>query len=308
MVNYLIKTEEGIRKFDSCYILSESKFNSFNKIKIQIIKELSNKPMFISELAKKMKLHEQNVYYHVNQIIDLLEIVEEKKVRGTIARKFKPKSMNFCLSLSKSFKDISKLDSEFSSIKSKVHSFFFPFIDNGELNAKIVVGSPDPHGQYKARSRDGHYAIDLALYIGSLCRLPKTFSVSLDTDISLDLNENIIVVGGPVTNLLADKVNSMLPVKFVNDGNWVIKGKKDTYSDDNVGLISRIVDKVNNKNVILIAGLRFSGTKSAVIALTRQLDLILNHFSSQNSFYAIVQGYDMDGDGKVDTVELLESI
>src|SRR3989344_2403073 len=35
--------------------------------------------------------------------------------------------------------------------------FLEPFISNGQLDSLIIVGSPDPHGPDKARSRDGYY-------------------------------------------------------------------------------------------------------------------------------------------------------
>lgn len=308
MVNFIIRDEEGIRKFDKCTLISEEDFSSLSKIKINILLELDKRPMYISELSEKLKLNEQNIYYHIKQLMPYLEVVDEKKIRGTTARKFKPKTMNFCLSLSKKYKDISLMDLELNKGNMKSHSFFFPFISDGKFNAKIIVGSPDPHGKYKARARDGHYATDLALYLGSFCSQTNQFAVALDTDVNLESEDNLVIVGGPVTNLLMNRINDALPVKFVEEGHWAIKGKKDTYTDDNIGLIARIPNPINEGMILVVAGLRFSGTKSAVIALTRQTKLLLNHFSSQNNFYAIVQGFDLDADGKIDNIELLESM
>jgi len=240
----------------------------------------------------------------MKDLLPLLEVVEEKKIRGVIAKKYKPKSMNFCLSLSNNFRDYKTK----SKNMQPVHEFFKEFVNEGIFDARIVVGSPDPHGSYKARARDGHYAIDLALYLGNLCHISKDFSVSLDVDIKLkETKQNIIVVGGPVTNLLMGEMNAHLPVKFIEEKHWAIKGKKDTYSDDNMGVIAKVPHPhVDGKWIIVIAGIRFSGTKAAVIGLTRLTKLVLTRYTGQKEFCAVIQGFDLDGDGKIDSVELLE--
>jgi hypothetical protein len=58
--------------------------------------------------------------------------------------------------------------------------------------------------------------------------------------------------------------------------------------------------------LLVIAGIRNIGTKAAVIALTRHTDDVLRGFSKNKDFGCIVQGFDLDGDGKVDSVEVLE--
>ncbi len=58
--------------------------------------------------------------------------------------------------------------------------------------------------------------------------------------------------------------------------------------------------------LLIFAGIRVTGTKAAVIAFTRQTRLVLRRYSGQDDFCAIVQGYDLDGDGKIDNNELLE--
>ena len=55
--------------------------------------------------------------------------------------------------------------------------------------------------------------------------------------------------------------------------------------------------------IFILAGVRYSGTKSAVMALTRKWDrIILN----ENKWARIVEGYDLDGDGRIDEVDILE--
>ena len=184
--------------------------------------------------------------------------------------------------------------------------FLEPFLKGHRLNSSIIVGSPDPHGPYKARARDGHYAIDLGVFLGNVARIPHTFLTQLDVDTDLSTSENIIVVGGPVTNLVAQRANPHFSKRFSSKEPWGIAGKR-RYTDDSTGLIVRAKNPFTGKgHILLLAGVRFTGTKAAVIGLTRRPHLTLRNFTGQSSFYAIVQGYDLDGDGKIDDIELLE--
>jgi hypothetical protein len=78
------------------------------------------------------------------------------------------------------------------------------------------------------------------------------------------------------------------------------------YHLDNLGLIAKIKNPFNKlKNIILIAGVRSIGTKSAVIAFTSFSNKTFSDYTgSENGWAAIVQGYDMDSDGKIDYVDI----
>ena len=301
MSYHLLKEEEGIRKVLETQVISSEQAQSLHPLKLRILKMLSATPSYVSEIAHAFGIKEQLVYYHLKDIMPLLEVVEERKVRGTVARKFKTKAQAVTILFSSTYQ-------QFESV-AQHPSFFNPFIKGGIFSGIVVVGSPDPHGPFKARSRDGHYAIDLALYLGSLGKLPDHFTVSLDVDLKLqDAKSNLVVVGGPVTNLISGMLQESLPVRFVSDEHWALIGKAKVYHDDNVGLIARLPHPYNpDATVLVLAGIRFSGTKAAVIGLTRKASLVLNHFTGQKKFYAIVQGFDLDGDGKIDSIELLES-
>lgn len=305
MTTQIIQEEEGIKKIDSCILLDKNEIkNISNKAKIKIIELLSEKACFISEIAKALNVNEQNIYYHINELMPLLRIVEEKKIRGVIAKKYELKSNNICFNVKNSFKPYAKT----KDTKNTSHIFFKDMIQNNEFNAKIIVGSPDPHGPFKARCRDGHYAIDLSFFLGNFCNISKKFSVSLDVDINLKTaKSNLIVVGGPVTNLIMNQLTEFLPPKFKQENHWAIKTLKNEYSDDNIGLIAKIPHPYHEKySIIAIAGIRFSGTKAAVIGLTRQTNLVLNKYTNQKEFFTIIEGFDLDGDGKIDSVEVLE--
>ncbi len=306
--SYLVKEKDGKLVYTSVIILDNPSSISLidHPIRIKILEILNKEPMYPAELAKLLNLHEQKVYYHIKQLVNanVLQIVEKKDIRGTTAKKFSPKNMSFAVSLAKDWK---KLNSLIEKKDDNISKFLEGFVENNTLNASFVVGSPDPHGPHKARARDGHYAIDLALFFGNHAEIPKDFSAKLDVDIDMKTSGNLIIVGGPVTNLLCAKLNDFMPAKFSDKKPWGIITKKDTYTDDAIGLIARIPNPYNPEyKILVIAGIRFVGTKAAVMALTRHTKQVLSRFSGQKEFYAVVHGFDMDADGKIDSIELLE--
>ncbi|MFH2020919.1 MAG: helix-turn-helix domain-containing protein, partial [archaeon] len=274
-------------------------------IRLKILEMLSKHAMYPAEIAKELSMHEQKVYYHIGKMAQsgLLEVVEKQEIRGTVAKRFAPKVLNFAFTMSKDWKELSGL---LEDRDKEIVKFLYPFIQNKYLTSEIVVGSPDPHGPHKARARDGHYAIDLALFLGTYCK-NEGFSSKLDVDVDLKSNQNLILVGGPVTNLMVAKINDYLPAKFSDKKPWGIISKNKTYTEESTGLICKIPNPYNPEFYILIlAGIRFIGTKAAVMALTNHTKETIYRYTGQKEFYAIVQGYDMDGDGKIDSVEILE--
>ena len=84
------------------------------------------------------------------------------------------------------------------------------------------------------------------------------------------------------------------------------KGK--LYHLDNLGVIAKFKNPFNReKSIVLIAGVRSIGTKSAVIAITNFSEKTLSNYSgNEDEWEALVRGYDMDSDGKIDYVEIEE--
>lgn len=288
-----------------------------NPVRIKIIELLAQKPMYPAELAEKLKMHEQKVYYHIKQLSNagIISVIEKKEIKGTIAKKYKPNSLNFAITLSKEWQPFKIEKVKYD--KNETNKLLSPFMKNDVLDAIIVVGSPEPHGQFKAYARDGHYAIDLGIFVGNYCELPKKFSVKLDVDIKTEKEEknNLIIIGGPGPNMLTYEINNYLPVKFdikpAEEGFYCSgllstkTGRK--ISDDNVGVIELIRNPFEkSKYILLIAGYRFSGTKSAVIAFTRFHEQLTQKLRNLEEFYVIVKGFDLDGDGKIDSIEIIE--
>jgi DNA-binding transcriptional ArsR family regulator len=308
---FITKKTDNEYLFSSLKVLDSSSFsNLFNSTRMEIISLLSKKALYPSEIAKKLNIHEQNVYYHIKPLIDnnILLIKDKKEIRGTVAKRFYCPITNFALINNDEIKNWVTI--QFHEKNSKLNLFFDPLLSNTSFNGSFVVGSPDPHGEFKAYSRDGHYAIDLALCLGKSVSLPNPFSVKLDVDIKNDdLNNNLLLIGGPVTNTVVSLINDNLPVKFTYSKLWGLKSKKTNkvYIDDTIGLIAKIENPFNsNSSLFVLAGIRSIGTKSCVLALTRFSDRLLSTYSGQKRWYAIVQGFDLDGDGKIDNIEVLE--
>jgi len=308
MKSYIVKEKEGDLMYSDAMIVDNPAALKIidHPIRLQILTLLAKVPMYPAEIAKKLKLHEQKVYYHVKQMTNsgLLDVVEKQEIRGTTAKKLAPKYLNFAFTMSKDWRILSKLVEKKDD---KITTFFNPLIKDGKLNSQIIVGSPDPHGPHKARARDGHYAIDLALFLGNFCTLNKDFSVKLDVDVIQKESKNMILVGGPVTNLLVSKINDFLPVSFSDSKPWGIKTKLKTYTEESVGMICKIPNPYNPEySLLLLAGIRFIGTKTAVMAFTHNTKQVINRFTGQKEFYSIVQGFDLSGDGRIDSIEVLE--
>ncbi len=309
MTDYYILRDDGnnIKIDDTKYIDDPKVLKALDhKLRRQILRLMLGRDMCSLDIAKELEINEQNIYYHMN-ILDsagLIELKERQQVRGAVAKVFGVGSRSFTFTLGSRWRpgdEILKKD-----MPKRTKDFFSPFIKDSVLDSKIVVGSPDPHGPYKARSRDGHYAIELGIYLGNYCKLNTEFSTMLDVDTDMRKEENLIVVGGPVTNLIMSKINDDLPVKFSESPPWGIKGRE-IYTDENIGMIARFKHPHSKeKAIIAIAGIRFSGTKAAVLAMTRHTDLVLNRYTGQKEYFCIVQGFDLDGDGKIDSIEIIE--
>jgi DNA-binding transcriptional ArsR family regulator len=315
MSYYLIKDDGRERHYTPVTVLDQPNLNVLNHdIRQQILHELAKQPMFAAELARKLNIHEQTIYYHLKQLITtgVIHQVSEEQIRGTIAKKYAPDSLNFAYIMDDEWHNISELHSETDT---NLRRFLNPFLDENTLNADIVVGSPDPHGPYKSYARDGHYATDLALFLGGFCTMPDDFTVKIDVDVKAEKthDNNMIIVGGPGTNILTQELNQFLPVKFdmheANEGFACsgIIGKNQKSTGEHMGIICRTTNPYNPDNWILVlAGYRCIGSKTAVLGLTRYHDDVLKKFDDQTSFGAIVDGYDLNGDGKLDSVELVE--
>ena len=261
--------------------------------------------MYPKEIAKQLEIHEQNVYYYIKKLekSKIIKIEKQENINGTTANFYQVASDSFYFKLN-DFKETSKL------VEKKSH-FLEPFIEEGELNAIIVVGSPDPHGPQKARSRDGYFGMDLALFLGTFLNFIPESKVKLDTEITeKDLeNNNLIVLGGPIVNKVSSQLNSKMKIYFDEEKKGIYsKLSKKTYFNDEIGIINKFKSTFNKeKSILLIAGMRNAGTKSAILAFLKHFKNVQKpNLFDNKSPYKVVEGVDLDSDGVVDSVEFLE--
>src|SRR3989338_5889583 len=181
-----------------------------SKLAMHILEALAQKPSYPKEVANQLNVHEQKVYYHIRKLekAKLIEVEKKIQVGGTQANVYALTQPAFVVALKK-FQMTKK------ALGTSSKDFLEPFVENGELKATIIVGSPDPHGPEKARSRDGYYGIDFALFLGSFLNYVPNLNVKLDTEVKQeDLANNLILIGGPIVNMITGEINNKLPIKF----------------------------------------------------------------------------------------------
>ncbi|MCL1978179.1 MAG: helix-turn-helix domain-containing protein [Candidatus Bathyarchaeota archaeon] len=283
----------------------------------KILTMLSKKEMYPLEIARQLGMHEQKIYYHIRKLAKTgaITIQREETKKGATAKYYKTVSPAFGIELPENYRPIQNIHT--LNVPEPLQKFFKEFLNNDILNGKIVVGSPQPHGPFKTSARDGHYAAHLTLFMGQFVKMPNEFAVKLDVDVKAEKEEknSLILVGGPGTNLLTQEINEYLPIKFImhpSDQGFLFGGlsSKKTgrnYTSDSAGLIAKIVNPWdNNKHIIVIAGNKAVGTKACVLALTNFWEKTLQRYDNKDTFAVVIQGFDLDGDGKVDAIEVYE--
>ena len=287
-----------------------------NKLSWKILQLLSEKEMYPMEVARKLNVHEQKVYYHIRKLAKAgaIKVVREEEKKGAVAKYYKATFPAMGIELPFGYQKINRFP--VTNIDEKMKQFLSPLIKEGTFDGKIVVGSPDPHGPFKAKARDGHYAAYLTLFLGQFVDLPEDFSIKLDVDVKAEKeeNNNLILVGGPGTNLITQEFNEFLPIRFNMMpsehgfllGGLVSEKTQKVYTADSMGVITRIPNPWNmEKSIIVLAGNKAVGTKACVLALTKFWSKTLKNFGEEK-FAVVIQGFDLDGDGKVDCIEVLE--
>ena len=283
----------------------------------KILTLLSKKEMYPLEVAKELGIHEQKVYYHIRKLCKAgaIAVAREEKKKGATARYYRTVLPAFGIEFPFGYKPIQNLCT--LSVGDQLQEFFKEFISDGVFDGKIVVGSPQPHGPFKTSARDGHYAAHLALFLGQFAKMPTEFAVKLDVDVKAEKEEknNLILVGGPGTNLLTQEINEHLPIKFIMQsspqgfmlGGLSSKKTGQVFTSDVTGVIAKIVNPWDKtKRIVVLAGNKAVGTKACVIALTNFWKTTLQKYVGQDPFAVAIQGFDLDGDGKVDSIEVRE--
>jgi DNA-binding transcriptional ArsR family regulator len=278
-----------------------------SRLAIRILKQLAKEPMYPIEIAKKLKVHEQKVYYHIRTFekAGIVNVAKQETKQGAVAKYYQLDQPAFIILL----RDLEETQ-KIGTLKSE-SEFLKPFIRDGQLDAVIIVGSPDPHGPDRARSRDGYYGIDLGLFLGTFLNYVPELNVRLDTEVRQeDLKKNLVLIGGPIVNKVTEKVNDRLPIRFNKEKNWAIEStiSKQVYPTDEAGIIVAAKNPFNgNNHVLVVAGKRFAGTRAAIIAFLKHFKEITEGNVHNRKIKAkVVEGVDLDSDGIVDEVEFRE--
>jgi DNA-binding transcriptional ArsR family regulator len=276
-----------------------------NPLGFRIFQMLSS-PRCPMDIARKLGEHEQKIYYHINKFRrrGLVEEVRSEKRKGTIAKFYQAKDNAFVVKLGDSGWE--RLDRPFQERKRSME----PFVVRGRPDFIIVVGSPDPHGPWKERALDSPTAIDLALFIGTFISEMVAPNYKLDIEMrENDLRKNLILVGGPLVNMITRKINKSLPVNFdLANKNIVSRISNNVYRDDQFGSINLVENPWNRaKKILVFAGKRFPGTRAAILAFMNDPEKILrgNRFD-KSKVSRVVRGYDIGGDGIIDSAEIME--
>jgi DNA-binding transcriptional ArsR family regulator len=284
----------------------------------KILTVLSEKEMYPLEIARQLGIHEQKVYYHIKKLAKAgaITVKKEEKKKGATAKYYKTVSLAFGIEFPKGYKTI--YSRSLLSMDEKIQRFFKEFLNGkGGLEGQIVVGSPTPHGPFKTSARDGHYAAHLTLFMGQFAKMPTDFAIKLDVDVKAEKEEkgNLILVGGPGTNLLTQEINEYLPIRFnmqSSSQGFLLGGLSSNetsrvYTADSAGLMAKIVNPWDKtKRIVVLAGNKAVGTKACVLALTNFWKKTLIEYCGEDNFATVIQGFDLDGDGKVDSIEVLE--
>jgi DNA-binding transcriptional ArsR family regulator len=285
---------------------------AFGKVGQKILRVLASGPKYPAEIARTLGTHHQAVYYHIRKLEDAGLVTRGKKemIRGGEANLFSLSSDGYAVEFAVKGE---KLPTLVASARSKaLGSFFDEFLSTGAFDGWIVVGSPQPHGAGGTQARDGHYAVQLGFALGQFVDLPRTFPVKLDVDIRSERLEgsNLIVVGGPRTNIIAEALNPHLPIKFKQGGFW--GSVEDEQGKSYTSELDCIVVKRKNpwneaKTCVVAAGLTGAATKAAIVGICNFSETLFERYAS-GDFACVLRGVDRDGDGKVDSVDVLKRI
>ena len=304
------KSEAGLVK----RVLVSDKPDGFRpasgKVGQKILALLSSGPKYPAEMARALNAHHQTVYYHIGRLekAGLISRVRSEQIRGGEANLFALASDGYAVEFPVKGEPMPTLKS--SSRSKALGRFFKEFFNEGVFDGWVVVGSPLQHGEAGTQARDGHYAVQLGFALGQFVTLPSTFPVKLDVDLRAEklFASNMVVVGGPRTNVVAEEMNPHLKVRFSQEGFWssMVDAEGKSYGSE----LDCIVEKVRNpwdqaKTCIIVAGLTGAGTKAAIIGVCNYADVLFQGYRS-GDYAVLLHGVDKDGDGKVDSVDVLK--
>ncbi|MBI5223089.1 S-layer protein [Candidatus Micrarchaeota archaeon] len=294
--------DEGRRRIDSTGLMEEQ-ISALSLERVKILRFAAKKPVYAAEIAREMGVTIQRVYYHIRRLetAKLLVFVDYLEVNGAVAKRYKTSMNAASVVFGEEWKTHEPEQNR------AVPNYLRPFIKNEFFDGLMVLGSPDPHGKYRARASDLGM-LELSMFLGRYATFDFPL-YRLDTQIKeSELQKSLILAGGPKVNTIVAQINDKLPVRFGVE-NAEIKSELSgrTYSE-NVGLIE-LVKNPNNPDswILVIGGVNQQGTRAAVMAIVKKSrELDLGNSYDPGVIAKVVEGFDEDGDGIVDEVEIKE--
>jgi len=311
MSSTLIESNENGRvAYDSLLVSDPTVLSALgSRISLKIIKTLSENPLCALDIARKLKIHEQKIYYHLKNLerSGVVYTISSERRHGMIAKIYSVVSPVIAAKL---FDKGFEFKETYNIIPSSIlTNFFYPFVENGKLNAKIIIGDPYPHGKYDTGGAEGAHISDLLLFLGKFLNEFNFPNYKLDTEVtSEDLKDNLILIGSNRTNTIIEKMNSNLPIYFDSEKSAVVSSNtKNIYKDDGIGVILKSKNPFNQKKMILVIGsLRTRGIRSSIICILRYLENRFKNLKNNDEIAIVAQGFDKDGDRIIDEIKFLE--
>lgn len=302
-------TGNGKISYDSL-VVAPRKLSVFNSdLALRIVNDLVKNPGCAMDLARNLKEHEQKIYYHLRKLenVGVVKPIGTEKRYGMTAKIY---SMTCPVIATKLYEDGNPLEKNSTVKDPNMMKFFYPFIEDGELNARIIIGDPYSHGRFDKASHEGPYALDFAIFLGRYLNQIKFPHYKLDTEINdNDLKNNLILIGNMKSNVVIDKINERLPVYFDTKGDFRIISKltKNSYKDPRVGVIIKTDNPFSKgKKILIVGGIGSRGTRSSVIAFTEHFSELIKNNEEDGNVFRVVKGFDKKGDRIIDSVEILE--
>ena len=271
--------------------------------RIEILKMIAKEPMYPAQIAREMGMQVQAVYYHIKLLekAGLAGFVEYEEKGGAMAKKFGSVADSLAIVLDNDGWG------EFREEKEGVPGLLKPFIRNGVFDGRVVLGSPDPHGKYRARGNE-LCMVEFSMLLGQYAGFSFPL-YSLDTEVKeRDREGNLVLAGGPKVNTLVAEVNKHLPIRFEERSFDVYSTLSKKKYGENIGLVELVENPFNwKKRVLLLGGLNQNGTRAAVLALVKRMrEVEKGNTYNPDIIAKVVEGFDDNGDGVVDAVEILE--
>jgi len=303
MSHFIEHSSSGQKIYDAMLLDASHVGVLGSDVAMSIISALSEENQCPMDVARKLKINEQKVYYYMRSLekSGIVKKVGEEPRYGMTAKIYSVVSPVVAIKLHEKARTVQATEAK----DPNTIEFLEPFIQNGRLNCKIIIGDPYPHGAYDEGSTDGVYTIELGLFLGRFLGESIDVSYKLDTEVTEDdLKDNLILIGNRRHNIVIDRLNNSLPAHFDGNGFVISKVSGKIYKDARNGVIMKAHNPLcNGKEILVIGGVRGRGTRSAIINIARHIETIQG---MKTGHARIIEGMDKDGDRIIDSIKNIE--